>query len=184
MPDKTGRDAQKAPDRRIARNDVLLAGMGVFLAVLVCACSRAGSKGEQGSTAPKYPAELSAESSPSAVAQVLIRALEEEDTPTLMGLVAVKAESKAVEDIYRRHGREAKTDYNKVARFTAGGWAISYAFVQNGSAEVGKESVQGDKATVTAGARLPNGDPCRLRLKLVQEDGVWKVGAGIEMGKE
>ena len=175
---------RKATDHRIARNGVLLAGMGVFLAVLVCACSRTGSEGGQGSTAPKYPGELSADSSASDVAQVLIRALEEEDKPTLMGLVAAKAESKAVEDIYRRHGREAKTDYNKVAGLTAAGWAMSYAFVKNGSVEVAKESVQGDKATVTAGARLPNGDPCRLRIKLVREDGVWKVGAGIETEKE
>ena len=131
----------------------------------------------------KYPAELSADSSPSDVAGVLIRALEEEDMATLLGLVAVKAESEAFEAIFRRHGREARTDYSRAAAMTAAGWGMSYGFVQNGSTEIVNESVDGDKAVVHATGTLQGGDACKLRIKLVREDAVWKVRAGIETDK-
>ena len=174
---------RRVATRGTARDTVALAVTVVSFAGLFCACSRSGAEGAQGASVPQYPAELSADSSPADVAAVLIRALEQKDSAALAGLVAVKAESEAVESIYRRHGREANTDCNKVAAMTAGGWGASYAFVRNGSTEIVNESVDGDRAVVQATGTLQGGDACKLRIKFVREEGVWKVRAGIETEK-
>jgi len=95
----------------ILRACTLLLAM-VFLAAVSVGCGKGddeqaqsgGAGGGQASITLKYPAALSEESSPWEVAQALIQALEENDTPTLLGLVAAKRETEEFAAIYRKHG--------------------------------------------------------------------------------
>ena len=153
----------------------------VWLAVLASGCGRDG-EGESAAPASvaAYPSSLSADSSPEEVVGVLIQALDEDDDATLIGLVAVKAEMKAVEAIYRRGGRSTKLTPGGVAAFTAGGWGMSYAFFQAGETQVDSATVEGDTAVVLATGKRPDGKPSTLKVKLVREDGLWKVKAGLE----
>jgi hypothetical protein len=133
-------------------------------------------------TLPPYPASLSEQSSPREVVGVLIEALDEEDTQTLQGLVAVEAEMEAVRAIYRRHGRQPKQTPADVASMTATGWQLTYAFFEAGQSTVDRSDVQGDRATVFVTGRRGDGSTVRLRADLVREEGVWKVLAGLESG--
>jgi len=127
-----------------------------------------------------YPAGLSAESSPTDVATVLIAALDSEDKATLLGLVAVEHEVEAVDAIYRRHGRASRLKPENVAAMTAAGWQATYAFFKKNETKVERETVTGDKAEVFAAGKSPLDKPCGLKIKLVREGGVWKVRAGLE----
>ena len=143
-----------------------------------------GSASEPGAERPaaslaSYPGELSAESSPSDVAMVLIEALDGDDKETLLGLVAVNHEMEAVDAIYRRHGRASDISPEKTAAMTATGWQATYAFFKNDETTVERETVRGDTAEVFASGKSPVGEPRTLKIKLVREDDVWKVRAGL-----
>jgi len=169
---------------------------GFLFAALVCvlviaglSCSKksdseggASGAGKEGKAAVslKYPSNLSAESTPKEVAGVLVRALDEDDGATLVGLVAAKAEAEAVNAIYRKHGREGATSPESAARLAAAGWMATYAFFQEGETEVVREVVTGDTAEVFAAGKAPDGKDRTLKIKLLREDGLWKVGAGLQ----
>jgi len=165
----------------------------VSLAMLASGCGRdgegegaasGGASGEEPASVAAYPSSLSADSSPEEVVGVLIQALDEDDDATLIGLVAVKAEVKAVEAIFRRGGRSAKLTPESVAPPTAGGWGASYAFFRAGETQVDSATVEGDTAVVLATGNRLDGTPSTLKVKLVREDGLWKVRAGLEsLGK-
>jgi len=127
-----------------------------------------------------YPADLSAQSSPTDVATVLIRALDADDAETLRGLVAVKHEVEAVDAIYRRHGRAGDTTPEKAATMAAAGWQATYLFFETNATQVERETIEKDTAEVFAAGKSPTGKPRTLKIKLVREDDVWKVRAGLE----
>ena len=136
---------------------------------------------------PAYPASLSSESTPSEVAEALIRALDEEDQQTLMALVAVKAEMEAIEAIYREHGRTHETDPVEAASLAASGWRATYSFLAPGATHVTDEDIKvagpvsAETATVTASAEsAADRTPRSLTIRLMREDGVWKVRAGLQ----
>jgi predicted transcriptional regulator len=135
---------------------------------------------EQPEISLKYPSNLSAESTPKEVAGVLIRALDEDDEATLLGLVAAKAEAESVNEIYRKHGRNADTRPETAARLVALGWRATYVFFQEGKTEVVREVVTGDTADVFAGGKAPDGKERTLKIRLLREDGLWKVRAGLQ----
>jgi len=178
-----------APNRIVAR-PVLFCVALLLLLVPACGKGKGDQEAQQQASAEEsgaafeYPSQLSRESSPEDVARVLIRALEEEDKETLAGLVAVKAEMAAVEAIYRRHGLRADTDPRSVAALAASGWSLTYAFMRPGETTVDHASVEGDSAVVVARATRADGAPCTLRIRLVREDGLWKVSGGIETGRQ
>ena len=142
----------------------------------------AGDGADESAAAPSllYPATLGPESAPEDVASVLVQALDDGDQATLLGLVAVAAESQAVSAIYERHGKTAEIKPQAVARMTAAGWQATYVFCQKGETEVVSASVEGDTAVVNATVKRPDGIPGRLRIMLTREDGVWKVCAGLK----
>ncbi|MDP6438596.1 MAG: hypothetical protein QGH74_03080 [Candidatus Brocadiia bacterium] len=102
--------------RRAAPDGVLSTGVllvtALSLAVMLSACGGKGqdeeapSDGEE-AVAFEYPSSLSAESTPSEVAQVLIQALDEDDTETLLGLVATEAGAETIEAIFSARGRNS-----------------------------------------------------------------------------
>ena len=173
----------------------LLVVVGIMMGLsFVAGCG----KGEEGETAPQqgsgaeqgtqaaaaasaaYPAGLSSSSSPSEVAQALIKALDEEDEGTLLGLVAAKAVAKDIEAIFEKHGRKSKGASKAGPAFAVAGWQATYAFCQSGQTTVTREEVAGETATVFAAGKAPDGSSKTLKIKLVREDGVWKVEAGLE----
>ena len=145
-----------------------------------------GNSADKGAVSFPYPAGLSAESSPSDVAGVLIEALDAKDKGTLLGLAAAKDAAKEVEAIFRKHGRSSEKSgkLGKLGKNAAAmvvmGWGATYKFCQAGKTTVKAESIQGNTAVVTAAAAAPDGKPKTIKIKLMREDGVWKVRAGIE----
>jgi hypothetical protein len=159
----------------------LLLVSALCAACLFCACGRKGAGGESPEASlPPYPPSLSAASTPSQVATVLVQALDARDKQTLLGLVAAKHEADQVDRIYRRHGRSHETAPEKAAAMAVAGWLLSYEWFEEGSTRVTGERVTGDSATVQAQGRNPNTDQARLlTVELVREDGVWKVAGGL-----
>ena len=190
---KTGLKISEPAGRRRLQSWLL---SGPLFAALVCifaiaglTCTRrsdneeaASGKSQEGQPAIslKYPSDLSAESTPKEVAGVFIRALDEDDGATLLGLVAAKAEAEAVNEIYRKHGKDADTSPETAARLAASGWKATYAFFQDGETEVVREAVTGDTADVFASGKAPDGKERTLKIKLLREDGLWKVKAGLQ----
>ena len=141
----------------------------------------AGGEGEGKESVSPYPASLSGTSSPSDVTAVLIEALDGGDGDTLQGLVAVKAEAAMIEAIFRKHGRKHNARPEEAARLAAAGWGASYAFFKKGATAVIGEQVNGEQALVRAKGQLgANGQPRGLEIRLIREDGVWKVRAGLK----
>jgi hypothetical protein len=139
----------------------------------------ASGQGES-SAAPAYPAALSADSSPEQVARALIDALDADDMPTLVGLVAARSEAEAIDRIFRKRGREANTSPAKAARLAAAGWGATYAFCQAGKTAVERQALHDGRAAVYASATRRDGKGCTLRIDLIREDGLWKVCAGLK----
>ena len=63
---------------------------------------------------------------------------------------------------------------------TVVGWRSSYAFFQNGQTTPTRQVIEGDNAVVFARGTRPDGEPATLEIKLLREDGLWKVRAGLE----
>jgi len=169
----------------LIRFRLVWAGMFLMIAiplvVAVSGCGRSGTDEEPSSgEAPEYPSTLSAQSSPEDVARVLIRALDEGDKATLLGLVAAKAATGDIEAIYRRYGRTSNTRPEAVAGLAAAGWRASYAFLQTGQTQIKREEVQGDAAAVFVTGKSRDGRTATLKISLVREDGLWKVKPGLE----
>lgn len=142
--------------------------------------SAGGSPETPGATPAPYPATLSASSSPEQVAAVLIKALDEDDGATLLGLVAVETANAEVEAIFQKHGKTSKIKRGNVAALAASGWKATYSFFEPGETHVTGHEIDGDTATVHATGRNGEGSPTTLQINLVREDGLWKVKPGLE----
>ena len=158
---------------------------GVFLFAFCClpllfGCG-GGEEAEPEAALPPYPATLSAASSPSQVAEVLIQALDAEDGQTLLALVAVEHGGSEIDAIYQKYGRESDQTPEQVASLTISGWGATYAWFQKGSTRVTGERISGDTVTVEAQGINPNtGRPRLLQIEMVRENGVWKVKPGLQ----
>ncbi len=149
--------------------------------LLAGGCGGSGSGEVAAGALPPYPAGLSAESSPWQVASTLIRALDEDDDETLLGLVAVQHGAEDVDAIYRKYGREHESDPAEVARLAVSGWKGTYGWFRVGATQVRDEQIAGDRATVEARGINPNtGRPRLLQIEMVVEGGLWKVKPGLQ----
>jgi hypothetical protein len=168
---------------------VVAVGLGVLLPAIMIG-ARHGRPGEAAGdgdgvegggegNVPPYPAALPEESSPEDVVEVLLAALDGKDEDTLRGLVAVQAEGGAVGEIYRKHGRRSSHSAAEVASMVAAGWQLTYMFFEPGQSMVERVEIEGERGTVTVSG-LRGGNVAYLEVKLVREDGLWKVGAGLE----
>lgn len=175
---------------RLMRVDKAVVGVFILAMVLLAAgVSGCKKSGEDQSSSPdamptEYPEGLSADSAVESVAETLIGALDGGDTEILKGLVAVKAETEAVEAIYRRHGRTSDMKPEQVEGMVVAGWRASYAFLQAGETVVDRTSVRGDTAAVFASVKRLDGTPGMLKIKFIREDGLWKVRGGLESVSE
>jgi hypothetical protein len=159
--------------------------IAVLLTTFAAACLIAGCAAqpeeESTPTLPPYPAELSAASTPSQVATVLIQALDAGDKQTLLGLVAAKHEADQVDGIYRQYGKSHETAPEKAAAMAVAGWVMSYEWFEKGATRVTAEDVSGDTAVVQAQGRNPHTGRARLlTIEAVREDAVWKVTGGLQ----
>ena len=147
----------------------------------VAGCGSEGGEEETEASLPSYPATLSADSSPSQVAEVLIQALDAKDGQTLLALVAIEHGAGDIDAIYQKYGRESDRAPEQVAGLAASGWGATYAWFQKGATLVTGERISGDTATVEAQGINPNtGRPRLLQIQLVRENGLWKVKPGLQ----
>ncbi len=169
-----------------ARIVVAAAAFAMF-ACLLAGLTGCGNSEKQaaGDSLPPYPAELSAESSPTEVAQRLVGALDEGDDQALLGLVAVEHEVKAIDQIFRKHGKDHETSPADAAALTVSGWKATYAWCQPGQTRVTGETVNDGTAFVRAmGVNPSTSRPRELTIAMVREGGVWKVIAGIQSAEK
>ena len=161
----------------------------VMVCALLALCFVLGACGRReepqptgvGEGVPPYPAELSGSSSPREVAQVLIRGLDQDDKQLLLSLAATKAGKEEVEKIFAKYGKRAEIDPRQAASLAVSGWQLSYAMYREGATQVTDATVEGDTALVEAvGTNTSTGKPRYLTIKMVREDGVWKVAAGLQ----
>jgi hypothetical protein len=165
---------------RMGLGALVVAALACWVVLLGGCGGESAETQAESKTLPPYPSALSAQSSPSQVAEVLIQALDEGDDQVLLGLVAVKHDIEAIDSIYSRHGREHETAPADAAALTASGWKTSYAWYQSGATYVTEETIDGDTAVVWArGLNPTTGRARELTISMVREDGVWKVAAGL-----
>lgn len=169
-----------------ARLRLSLVGILISLGLVACGCG-GGKDGPKESEALAYPSSLSSASTPSDVASVLIQALDEDDTETLMGLVATKNEMAAIDAIYRKYGKKSPMTPGDAAAAAAAGWRATYAFFESGATQVADKRIEPpsadgvETATVTAsGKNASTGEPRLLTIHLITEDDLWKVQAGLD----
>jgi len=177
---------------RIIRARVRLCFVATLISVGLVASGCGGRKdartaGGGSGRSLAYPSGLSSASTPRDVAAVLIQALDADEEKTLMGLVAAKSEAAAVDAIYRQYGRTSDTAPEEAAALAAAGWGATYAFFQPGATEVTEERIKPagadgvEIAVVTASGRnASTGEPRLLTIRLIREDGLWKVRAGLQ----
>jgi len=165
----------------------LMAGILLLAAISGCGnengdekSSQAQSPKESASVLLSYPSSLSAKSSPSDVAKVLIEALDADDKETLLGLVAVNKGMADIEAIYRKHGRRSNLKPEGAVVMAVAGWQATYAFFEKNQTQVERETINGDTAEVFAAGKSPVGKSCTLKIILLREEGLWKVRPGLE----
>ena len=174
-------------DFKTSRRVFFLTAISLVLVISGCGGNadddESGSDGTsegQSSNLLKYPSDLSGDSSPEEVAAVLIRALDEKDKETLLGLVAAKAGARKIDAIFRKHNRARRTKPEKAAGLAVMGWSATYAFFQKGQTKVDHQVIEGNNATVFANGKRPDGKPAMIKIRLLREDGLWKVRTGIQ----
>jgi hypothetical protein len=120
--------------------------------------------------------------SPREVAEVLIQALEEGDTPTLLGLVAAKKATADIDAMFEKYGRRAPASMTgeNAIKLVVAGWRLTYSFCQAGKTEITEEKIEGDTATVIARVIQRGGTPQDLVISLAREDNLWKVCPGLK----
>jgi len=153
----------------------LLSVCFVLPCLILCGCAR-----REGSVTIPYPSSLSDSSTPSEVAALLIKALDEENEEVLTALVAAKSEAEAIGSIFSKYGRRSSITPEKAARVAAAGWQATYAFFEKGATAVAEEQISGETAVVRANGRnASTGEAQSLTITLIREDGLWKIRAGL-----
>uniref|UniRef100_A0A7C6ECP3 DUF4878 domain-containing protein n=1 Tax=candidate division WOR-3 bacterium TaxID=2052148 RepID=A0A7C6ECP3_UNCW3 len=158
----------------------------VIISILLVSLFGCGGKrkeaGQQNQpdTISAYGITLTKESSPKEVASLLIKGLDNDDEDVLTKLVAVKNEMAEIKKVFQKHGQRAKKlTPEDVASLTAKGWMASYAFLEPGWTKITDETIEGDRAYVYCVARNPKGRERNFEIRLIREDGWWKVTAGL-----
>jgi len=156
-----------------------------FLLVMIIGCRNTqGGKGQQSQLEKTekisaYGISLTRESSPKEVANLLIKGLDNDDKNILSKLVAVKYEMKEIEKIFHKYGKKANVTPEKTATITVLGWMATYAFFEKGQTTITEEKIEGDKSYVYAIGQKPNGAKRTLEIRMIREDGWWKIQAGL-----
>ena len=138
------------------------------------------------STASKEPTSLSAhgheitrDSAPAEVAQLLIDALEKSDNATLAKLVASQHSQSDTARITQGR-KEFQTVVDNADALAVVGWKLKFATLKPATAKVASHSVEGEQAIVQIEAVNKQDVPVTLTATLVREDGWWKVMPGVK----
>lgn len=162
---------------RMTKRSVILS---ILLLISVNWGRQEGSQQNQPNIISAYGITLTRESSPREVASVLIKALDNNDEVMLTKLVAIKNEMEEFKKIYQRYGQRAKKiTPEKVAITTAKGWIASYAIFEPGRTRIIGVKVEGEKAYVYCVGINSQGKERAFEIRMVREDGWWKVIAGL-----
>jgi len=162
---------------RVIMRSVILS---ILLVIFVNWGRQEDSQQNQPNIISAYGITLTKESSPREVASVLIKGLDNDDEVGLTKLVAVKNEMAEIEKIYQKYGQRAKKlTPEKVAITTAKGWIACYAIFEPGRTRIIGEKVEGEKAYVYCVGIDPQRKERAFEIRMVREDGWWKVIAGL-----
>jgi|UniRef100_A0A7C3UW02 hypothetical protein len=147
-----------------------------LLLISIVGCPREKKKEPEKISA--YGLTLTKNSPPKEVAGLLIKGLDNEDESLLVRLVAIKYEMREVEEILKSFSKRLTPE--RVASLTASGWLLTYSFFLPGKTRIEEERIEGDSAYVYARGEKRDGRMKTLEVKMVREDGWWKVTAGLK----
>ncbi len=152
----------------------------ILFLIIIFSCSQKKTEERKIEKIFAYGITLTKESSPKEVANLLIKGLDNEDEELLKKLVAVDYETKEIEKIFKNQGKKAKINKEEVADLTVSGWLLTYTFFEKGKTRVIEEEIEGDFAYVYASGIKPNGKERTIEIRMVKEEGFWKIQAGLK----
>lgn len=156
---------------------------------------------------PRYPAPLSNKSTPTDVAKVMLRALRENDTDTLLGIVDATWASQAIEEPLKKRGMDEAPgphqtlSLGEAAAMALEFWRHNYAFLEPQTVEVIGADVEPDREkwdpvaeeTVTIhgreaivralGRSKESGKPVVMVIPMARTHSVWRVGPRLMFEK-
>jgi len=138
-------------------------------------------KNEKFKSFTAYGITIDSTTEPMKIAEVLIKALDEENDSVLKLLVAVKSEKNAIKEIYKKYyqkPREMKDE--NIRKLVISGWMLTYSFFEKGNTYITGDKVGEDSAFVYASGLKINGERRNMMIRMVKEDGFWKVLGGIK----
>ncbi len=128
-----------------------------------------------------YGVKIDKETEPIKIAEILIRALDEENDTVLQKLVAVNTERTAILELYKKYSQKPKkiSDEN-IRKLTSSGWLLTYSFFEKGNTYITGDKVGKDSAFVYASGLKVNGERRTMVISLIKENGYWRVLGGIK----
>jgi|GEM_PF-1546383 len=155
-------------------------GCVLVLAGLLCSCSgkepptAAGERGSGSNEEYEVAApDLSADASPTQVAEALFAALDAEDEPRLRGIAARRA---IHEDVNRLGRGRLRFSEAEAVELAVSGWQATYVFIEPGSTTVREERITENEASVLADCQNRADDrPRGLKVELAREKEGWRV---------
>jgi len=153
----------------------------LIITLITCGGQKQTAQVGQPDTIAGYGIVLTKESPPQDVARLLIQALENDNEELLAKLVAVKYEARALTTTRRQLAALGKKlTPEKIAVMTAAGWCGTYLSFTPGRTRITDETICGDTAYVNIIAINLQGEERPIAIKMVREDGRWKIPAASE----
>jgi len=154
----------------------------LIITLITCGGQRQTAQSNQPDTIAGYGIVLIKESPPQDVARLLIQALENDNKEILTKLVAVQYEARALTTTRRQLAAlgKKKLTPEKIAVMTAAGWCGTYLSFTPGRTRITDETICGDTAYVNIIAIDLRGKEQPNAIKMVREDGRWKIPAASE----
>jgi hypothetical protein len=159
----------------------------VAAAAVLCGCGKTTSEIAEAPQTKAEPAEISAygirlekDSGPEDVSALLIKGLDNKDEELLKKLAAVEFAKAEIDGIFRKYGKKSDVTSEQAAEFAVSGWLLTYAFLKEGKTAIIQTEIEGGNAEVICSAEnSATGEPRKLKIELLKENGWWKVKHGI-----
>ncbi len=128
-----------------------------------------------------YGVKIDRDTEPVKIAEVMIKALEEENQDVLKKIVAVNTERKAIIEIFKKYYQKPrKIEDENIRKIVVSGWLLTYSFFKKGNTFITGDKVGEDSAFVYASGIKLNGSRSSFEIRFVKEDGYWKALGGIK----
>lgn len=141
-------------------------------------CNKNKAKYEQ---ITAYGITIDKDTEPLKIAEVFIKALDEENTDVLKKLVAVNAERKAILKVFKKYYLKPRNiEDENIKEIVISGWSLTYSFFKKGNVYITGDKVGVDSAFVFASGLKVNDERKTIEIRFVREKGYWKILSGLK----